>query len=157
MKYTFFWSGPFSQWCHSPFTLDGLQFATAEQYMMYRKATLFDDTTIAKLIMATHDPRVQKKLGRAVSPYDDAKWLAIAEDVVYYGNRAKFTQNAVLHAALMATEGTVLVEASPYDTRWGIGLAADDPRALDRSQWLGDNRLGSILTRLRDDLLRGSE
>lgn len=120
--------------------------------MMYRKALLFDDTSIARLIMETDDPRMQKKLGRAVSNYDDRAWLDIADDVVYYGNRAKFTQNAVLYAALMATEGTVLVEASPYDRRWGIGLSVDDPRAQDRTQWHGENRLGFILTRLRDDL-----
>lgn len=152
MKFTFFWGGPFSQWHRSPFTLDNQTFVTAEQYMMYKKALLFDDTSIARLIMETSDPRMQKKLGRAVSNYDDSVWSNIADEIVYYGNRAKFTQNAVLHAALIATEGTVLVEASPYDCRWGIGLSADDPRAQDQSQWRGENRLGFILTRLRDDL-----
>jgi len=152
MRYTFFWSGPFSQWFHSPFEIDGQSFVTAEQYMMYQKAITFNDTNIARMILETEDPRQQKKLGRAVSPYDDNKWFSVADQIVYCGNKAKFTQIANLRAALLATEGTTLVEASPYDRRWGIGLAADDPRAQDQSQWRGENRLGYILTRLRVEL-----
>ncbi|MCA1806498.1 MAG: NADAR family protein, partial [Actinobacteria bacterium] len=109
---------------------------------------------MAHEVLNTDDPRMQKKLGRAVSNYNDNAWSAIADEIVYNGNNAKFTQNAVLHAALMATEGTTLVEASPYDRRWGIGLDADDPRAMDPSQWRGENRLGFVLTRLRDDLIK---
>ncbi len=69
------------------------------------------------------------------------------------GNRAKFTQNAALRDQLLATRGTTLVEASPYDKIWGIGLDAKDPRALDASQWKGLNLLGKILTELREELL----
>lgn len=67
MKYTFFWSGPFSQWAKSPFVLEGKRFNTAEQYMMYSKAKLFGDEEIADKIMATGNPRVQKKVGQAGS------------------------------------------------------------------------------------------
>jgi len=37
-KFTFFWGGIFSQWAPSEFTIDGIKFSHAEQYMMYKKA-----------------------------------------------------------------------------------------------------------------------
>lgn len=151
-NFIFFWKGPFSQWFHSPMEVDGIKFVTCEQYMMYRKAIVFNDTHTAQMILDTDDPHQQKKLGRIVTPFDDDYWSSIADDIVYYGNKAKFTQNAVLHAALLATEGSTLVECCPYDTRWGIGLSQDDERALNRATWRGENRLGFILTRLRDEL-----
>ena len=76
-------------------------------------------------------------------------WIAI----VTAGSRAKFAQNATLRQALLDTVGTELVEASPFDRIWGIGLAATDARATDPSQWRGQNLLGKILTRVRDELL----
>jgi len=48
----------------------------------------------------------------------------------------------------------VLVEASPLDRVWGIGLAADDPRAADPAGWRGLNLLGFALMEARD-LLSG--
>jgi len=72
---------------------------------------------------------------------------------VFAGNYARFSQNPDQRELLFATRGTTLVEASPHDRVWGIGLAADDPRALDRSQWLGLNLLGEALTRVREALL----
>lgn len=119
---------------------------------MYRKALAFGDMPTAEAILRTEDPSLQKRLGRAVSPYDDEYWSSIADDIVYYGNYAKFTAHERLRMLLFATGDTFLVEASPYDCRWGIGLAEDDPRAIDPTQWRGENRLGKILTKLRDDL-----
>ena len=65
----------------------------------------------------------------------------------------QFSQNEHLKAKLMETAGTVLVEASPWDTLWGIGLYANDPRALHRKTWKGKNWLGFILTELREEFL----
>ena len=90
-----------------------------------------------------------------MTPFDDARWRRAREAIVHAGNRAKFTQNAELRELLVATQGTTLVEASPYDRIWGIGLAASDPRAQDPRQWKGQNLLGKILTALRDELLAG--
>lgn len=153
MRFTFFYGGPFSQWYHAPMTVDAITYVTAEQYMMYRKAMLFGDTNIARLIMETEDPKRQKKLGRAVVPYDDDEWMEIADSVVYYGNSHKFDQHPALRNQLLMTEGTMLVEASPYDLRWGIGLSSDDARALVQSEWRGENRLGKILTQIREEIL----
>jgi ribA/ribD-fused uncharacterized protein len=153
-RFTFFWSGPFSQWFKSGFTVDGQHYVTAEQYMMAEKARLFRDEEERHNILSTADAREQKRLGRLVRNFDADRWNAVARDVVYVGNRAKFAAHPELLAKLLATEGTTLVEASPEDCIWGIGLAEDDPNAHDRATWCGTNWLGEVLTRLRDDFLR---
>ena len=152
-RFTFFWNGPFSQWHRSPFMLDGFVYNTAEQYMMAEKARLFDDTVILKKILNADHPRDQKALGRKVSGFDAKRWDEAAKGIVFKGNRAKFTTHRDLLAELLATQGTTLVEASPLDTIWGIGLAADNPDAQDRRKWRGTNWLGEVLTNLRDTLL----
>ena len=155
-KFTFFWSGPFSQWYKAPFQLDGHYYNTAEQYMMAEKASLFGDNAALEEILLERDPGKQKRLGRIVRGFDQSRWNAAAKDIVYLGNRAKFTTHRDLLQMLLETEGTSLAEASPVDTIWGIGLAADAQDATDRSKWLGSNWLGETLQRLRDDLLRES-
>lgn len=152
-RFTFFWSGPFSQWHKSPFTIDGTIYNTAEQYMMAEKARLFGDEEMRARILAASDPRDQKALGRRVRGFDESRWNAAARKIVYRGNRAKFTTHRDLLTTLFETTGTTLVEASPLDTIWGIGLAADDPDAGDRTKWRGTNWLGEALTRLRDALV----
>lgn len=154
-RFTFFFTeaSPFSQWYRCSFTVDGHTFNCAEQYMMHGKATLFGDSETATKILAADHPREHKALGRKVTAFDDATWKRERERIVRAGNHAKFTQNAELRELLLATEGTTLVEASPYDKIWGIGLAATDPRAQDPAQWKGQNLLGKILTELRDQLL----
>lgn len=153
-RFTFFFGPehPFSQWHPSPFVLDGVAFACAEQAMMHGKATLFGDAATAAAILAAPTPARHKALGRQVKPFDAATWVQHRERIVMAASRAKYTQQPALRAALCATAGTTLVEASPYDKIWGIGLAASDPRAADRAQWQGQNLLGQILTRLRDEL-----
>ena len=154
-EFTFFFTeaSPFSQWYRCTFTASGNTFNCAEQYMMHGKALLFGDTECAAKILAADHPRQHKALGRKVKPFDDAAWKRERIAIVRAGNHAKFTQNADLLAKLLATAGTTLVEASPYDKIWGIGLAATDPRAKDPAQWKGQNLLGKILTELRDALV----
>jgi len=154
-RYTFFFrpEAPFSQWHPARFELDGHAFSCAEQYMMHGKAVLFGDAEVAAQILAAATPKQHKALGRKVRNFDDAVWKANRERIVIAGSRAKFAQNPVLRDALLATAGTELVEASPFDRIWGIGLAATDPRAADPAQWRGQNLLGKILTVLRDELL----
>jgi ribA/ribD-fused uncharacterized protein len=153
--FTFFFTeaSPFSQWYRCVFTAGGNTFNCAEQYMMHGKALLFDDHPMAAEILAASHPRQHKALGRKVKGFDDAAWRREREGIVRAGNHAKFTQNPELRDLLLATKGTTLVEASPYDKIWGIGLAASDPRAQDAKQWKGQNLLGKILTALRDELL----
>lgn len=153
-SFTFFWSGVFSQWHQSPFTLEGKRYSHAEQFMMEQKALLFGDAATAAEIMTARTPREQKALGRKVRGFDAKVWDPAARGIVFRGNWAKYTQNAELKSALLATSGTTLVEASPKDAIWGIGLAEDDPRARDRRQWLGKNWLGQVLTQVREAIIR---
>jgi ribA/ribD-fused uncharacterized protein len=156
-KYTFFWGGLFSQWADSKIMIDGVEYNCCEQYMMAQKALLFKDMEMYQEIMNEQYPAIQKSLGRKVKDFDSEKWNAIAKHVVYRANTAKFTQNKNFFDALMATGDTLLVEASPEDTIWGIGLSENDPRALDKTQWLGTNWLGQIITDVRMDILNEKE
>lgn len=158
MRYTFFFTeaSPFSQWYRCVFTDGPYTYNCAEQYMMHGKALLFEDEAVGAQILAADHPRQHKALGRKVKGFDDKRWHAHREQIVLAGNRAKFTQNPELRAALLETAGTELVEASPYDRIWGIGLGANDPRAQNPATWRGQNLLGKILTRLREELSAAS-
>ncbi len=151
--FTFFWKHRLSQWHRAPFALGGVAFTSAEQSMMYAKALLFGDREAAARVLAAETPREQQAVGREVRGFDEPVWVLFREGIVFAGNYARFSQNADQRELLFATRGTTLVEASPHDRVWGIGLAADDPRARDRSQWLGLNLLGEALTRVREALL----
>lgn len=154
-KYTFFWKGVFSQWHPATFSTEGKTFNCAEQYMMYQKALLFEDQETAEKIMNTKNPFVQKKLGRTVKPFDKNIWNNNARIIVYRGNYEKFTQNKDLLKKLLSTKETLLVEASPYDKVWGIGLDEQKAKKVSAEKWPGKNWLGEVLTNLREDLLVG--
>jgi ribA/ribD-fused uncharacterized protein len=151
-NFVFFWSGWPSQWYMSPFRIDGVRYNCCEQYMMAEKARLFGDLAAMAKILASKSPREQKALGRRVANFDADRWSAACRDIVYRGNLAKFSQNEDLRAKLLETGSKRIVEASPLDPIWGIGLAADDPRAMDPSQWRGTNWLGEAIMRVRQEL-----
>jgi hypothetical protein len=141
-----------SQWWPCRFTHDGVSYTSAEQWMMAEKARLSGDENTLAQILAEHDPSTIKKLGRRVSPYDDARWVAHRFDAVVAGSVLKFGQNAALRRYLLDTGDDVLVEASPLDTVWGIGLGATSPLARDAKTWRGENLLGFALGRAREKL-----
>lgn len=157
-RFVYFWreESPFSQWHRAPFAHRGERFVTAEQWMMAAKARVFGDDEVRARVLATEDPAEQKALGRKVRGFDSAVWDARSFGVVYLGNALKFGDGSALREALLATAGYTLVEASPFDRIWGIGLAAEDDLALRRATWRGQNRLGAVLTALREDLLSGA-
>ncbi|GAB2966091.1 NADAR family protein [Micromonospora polyrhachis] len=160
IKFLYFWghrperdgrvgSGCLSQWWPAAFTVEGRIYPTAEHYMMWRKAKLFGDDEAAERILAASHPQRAKALGRQVHHFDQRRWEEVRYDIVVEGNVAKFSQHADLHRYLMTTGERVLVEASPLDRVWGIGLAADDERAADPARWRGLNLLGFALMRSR--------
>lgn len=151
-KYTFFWAGVFSQWYKSDFIIDDITFNTAEQWMMYSKAKMFDPDMMP-IILQEKNPRKQKDLGRQIKNFNKEEWEASAQEIVYQGNYAKFTQNRELFNALIDTAGTLLVEAAPNDVIWGIGLREEEAIQIEEAYWPGLNWLGLVLTQLREDIL----
>lgn len=163
MQFVFFWGhrpladgriGPSccSQWFEVGFRIDGVHYATAEHYMMAEKARTFGDMAACEQILASTSPEEVKKIGRKVKHFDAKVWSERSIDVVLRGNVAKFSQNPPLREWLRASAPSVLVEASPEDAIWGIGLHRDDPRAKDPSAWPGKNLLGFAIMTVRDQL-----
>lgn len=151
-EFHLFWRGPFSQWFKRDFTIDEVKYNCPEQFMMASKARLFKDNIALKKIMQATNPYDQKAYGRNVEFFDVGKWEAVAKDYVFDANYAKFTQHEDLKQIILSTGEKTLVEASPYDKIWGIGLSEDDARALDRTTWLGRNWLGEVLTNVRNKI-----
>ncbi|MFI8190353.1 NADAR family protein [Streptomyces sp. NPDC085946] len=160
VKYLLFWGhrphpdgriGPscLSQWWPSPFTVDGLAYATAEHWMMAEKARLFGDAEAERRVLAADHPSLAKKAGRLVRGFDEAAWERERFRIVVEGSVHKFSADPRLGGFLLGTGERVLVEASPVDRVWGIGLAADDEAALDPERWRGPNLLGFALMEAR--------
>lgn len=145
-----------SQWWESRFTVDGADYTCAEQFMMAEKARMFGDANMLDAIMQAKHPKEMKAYGRAVQNFDKAVWDSRCYEIVRRGNMEKFSQDAALCAFLCATGARILVEASPRDRIWGIGLGKDNPDAQDPMKWRGRNLLGFALTETRDLLLKKS-
>jgi len=130
---------------------EGNEFRNSEQYMMYRKAKLFGDDDMATLILTQSSPKEVKALGRKVKPFDDDTWRTHARNIVADGLRLKFAQNEHMKATLLSTGTKVLVEASPFDNIWGIGLSEKKALKMHSEKWPGTNWLGECLMRVRDE------
>ena len=144
--------GVFSQWYHSQFTdSKKVQYDNAEQYMMYQKALLFKDDVTATLILKCDNPRKIKALGRSIKGFDDKIWNEQKAKVAYAGNFHKFSQKESLKKILLSTKDRLLAEASPFDRIWGIGFKADEADGM-KKLW-GENILGQVLMKVREDLL----
>lgn len=162
-KFLFFWGHQpnkdgsisktcFSQWWLSSFEVDKVIYKTAEHWMMAKKAELFNDNEILTKIIKANSPAEAKKLGREVKNYNDTVWLANRYGIVKQGNYHKFSQNADLKKFLINTKNRILVEASPVDPIWGIGMAGDHKDVLNPEKWRGLNLLGFALMEVRDEL-----
>ena len=145
-----------SNWFPAPFEVDGVRYPTTEHYMMAGKARLFGDGEICEKIVAAPGPREAKALGRRVRGFRDELWVEHRSAIVVAGNLAKFSQNDALERFLRATESKVLVEASPRDRIWGIGMGERNENATDPRRWRGLNLLGFALMEVRAHL-RGEE
>ena len=142
-----------SQWWQgSPFVVARASFATAEHWMMASKARMFGDASSEARILASSGPAEAKRLGRSVRGFDEALWARTSSRLVYVGNLAKFSSHPALASFLLSTGDSVLVEASPTDRVWGVGLSRSDPRCHDPRLWRGENRLGFALARVRETL-----
>ncbi len=142
----------FSQWWPAPFMIDDVRYPTAKHWMMAAKARLFEDTDGLATVMAARSPGAAKAAGRNVRGFDEQGWAAARYDIVVAGSVAKFTQHPDLAEFLLGTGDRILVEASPVDRIWGIGLSATHPNATHPGRWRGLNLLGFALMDAREQL-----
>jgi ribA/ribD-fused uncharacterized protein len=162
-KYLFFWGHQprpdgklgnecLSQWWGALFMVEDVRYPTTEHFMMAEKARLFGDLVARERIIAAPNPDAAKRLGREVNNFNEQVWQQHRFAIVVQGNLAKFGQNAALRKYLLETGERVLVEASPVDRIWGIGMAANDSHAENPEKWRGLNLLGFALMEVRDRL-----
>ena len=142
----------FSQWWVAPFEVEGVRYPTAEHWMMAGKAKLFGDEAALPKIVGAATPAAAKKGGRLVKNFVPDIWDRHKFELVVAGNWHKFSQHRALKDFLLATGDQVLVEASPVDKVWGIGMAGDHPAAKNPASWKGDNLLGFALMEVREKL-----
>lgn len=163
-KYLFFWGHRprkdgqvgkqcFSQWWSSSFEVEGIKYPSAEFFMMAEKARLFNDHETLKRIITCSNPGAAKQLGREIKNFDEDIWNQNRFDIVVRGNIAKFDQNKKLKEFLLNTKNRVLVETSPVDKIWGIGLAEDNRDSANPEKWKGLNLLGFALMKVRSILI----
>ena len=163
LKYIYFWGNTikenvvskscFSQWYDSPFVVNSVTYRTSEHWMMAHKALLFGDIEVAEKIINCTKPGEAKDLGRSIKKFDEMLWQAERYSIVVKGNIHKFSQNIELKEFLLSTKNRILVEASPVDTIWGVGLTKDSDAIKDVYKWRGLNLLGFALMEARDYLL----
>lgn len=151
-SFGFFYGGVLSNFYKTSFIVDDICFSSSEQYFMYKKAMCFGDVDIAQKILKTNDPVSAKKLGRMVKNFDEDVWDKVRYDHMYTGCYAKFSQNADLKKIIKKTKNIKLVEASPYDKIWGIGMNINNKDITNPEKWKGQNLLGKILTKIRKRL-----
>lgn len=163
LKFLFFWGHTaklnegvgkecLSQWYYSPFTVNNIEYKTAEHWMMAQKALLFGDNNTFEKIIQCEKPGEAKELGRQVQGFDEQLWNERRFDIVKLGNIHKFNQHKSLGDFLLNSNERVLVEASPVDTIWGIGLSKDDNDSENIYAWRGLNLLGFALMEVREFL-----
>lgn len=146
-------NGVCSNWYMSDFTVDGEKFNCVEQYMMYRKAILFNNKQLAKEILAEKEPKNMKEYGRRVKRFNQDIWDKHKFEIVFTGVYNKFNQNNELRQWLIEADADYFVEASPYDAIWGIKLGVDDMRCLNTDQWKGENLLGKAIKEARNKII----
>ncbi len=162
-EYLFFWGHQpsrdgsiiktcLSQWWLAKFEENSFVYPTAEHYMMAGKARLFKDEFVLEKIFQKTSPKDVKDLGRQIKNFDSKLWDEAKYEIVKQGNYLKFSQNEALKQFLLQTKNKIIVEASPVDPIWGIGLAEDNKDAQHPENWRGENLLGFALMEVRDKL-----
>jgi hypothetical protein len=132
-----------------PFFVDGEEFASNEQFYCAQKAVFFNDISAKNKIMQLKDPVEQKKM--PIKGYNENEWNLVAETYMKKGLMAKFSQSEELKNYLLSTGEKTLGEASPYDSKWGIGLRINSTEIMERNNW-GQNRLGALLMEIRNEI-----
>jgi len=151
----YFWGSFLSNWIPMDLAIkyDGQTFTTSEQLFMYKKAKFFgDDLAAAKIVSLGTHPKDAKDLGRKIRWYDEERWGKVREEMMYEAIYEKFSQYPDLKKKLLDTGNRILVEGTPFDPIWGVKIKWSDDRILDEKNWNGQNLLGKVLMRVRNDL-----
>ena len=141
---------PLSNFYMCPIKVDGHSYNCVEQYLQKSKAETMQDDEVAIKIMAESDPAKQKGLAKTIKG-DIKKWHAEAKSITYRAIKAKFEQNEDILQYLRSTGKKSLGEAS-RDPDWGIGTRLQNPQILEKQNWTGQNWLGQLLMKARDEL-----
>lgn len=151
--YIAFWGSCFSNFFPTRFYLDGRYWTSSEKYFMYQKAITFGDEEIAEKILSSNEPKECKNFGRQVKNFDSKKWDEVKEEVMYKAVKAKFEQDGLCRTCLLLPRymSKHFVEGSPVDKIWGVGISYADNRIANKDNWKGQNLLGKILDRVRDE------
>lgn len=162
----FFWGGKpsketrtvgkecLSQWYMADFYVGHVKYCCMEQYMMSKKALLFGDSDVNEKIMKSFNQREIKSLGRKIKGFDEEIWSLFKRPIILTGNFYKFSQIDNIRKYLLSTGDDMLIEASPYDSIWGIGMGAEEASQCGIDKWRGQNLLGFALMEVRDELKR---
>jgi len=121
-----------------------------EQFKQHRKAQLFDDDFKAAQIMEATEPNEQKRIGLKVKHFNKDAWWNKTNVLMHEANYNKFMQNEYLKQELLTTTGTTIAQACPFRADWSTGYFVTEPNCQDRQKWTGMNKLGEILTNLRE-------
>lgn len=143
----------FSNFYKCGFNDENLTYNCSEQYFMKKKQEQFDpeNDNLANDIMKTDSPAQIKKFGRMVKNYDENEWNKKRFNYMCDAIYLKFSQNIELKNILISTDNKILVEASPYDKIWGIGISPED--AKKGKKWNGQNLLGLALMKVRSIIM----
>lgn len=157
-KYVSFWGSPFSNFYECKFVEGDNLWTSSEQCFMAKKAIFFGDRETFIEITQAKTPKEAKKLGRKVKNFDEKAWSEASFNMMYEAVYAKFSQNEDLKTLLLSEEyeNKSFVEGSPYDAIWGVKMYWNDPKIGDENNWKGENRLGKVLDKVREELKKPS-
>lgn len=157
-KHVAFWGSPFSNFYECKFVEGDNVWISSEQCFMAKKAIFFGDRETFLEIIQSTTPIEAKKLGRKVKNFDEKAWSEVSFNMMYEAVYAKFSQNEDLKTLLLSEEyeNKSFVEGSPYDAIWGVKMYWDDPKIDDKNNWKGENKLGKVLDKVREELKKPS-
>lgn len=138
----------------APFEVRGRPFANMEQYLAYRRAKLSGKKPLIQKALQAQDPVEAKSILNTLRSDHYEEWIKDLKNSAMEGLQAKFRQHPALGEYLRNTAPLTLGEAST-NQRWGVGMALQDEKVLDKSKWNKQgNLLGRLLMEIRDQMIK---